>query len=176
MGCLCFLLSPPSPRLFLFFSLSSQLSRPTRAERFCHAGQWCLLWRLDVKSHSVAVTEGHSLLDPMFSSRIACHRTQYFKLLSLHCGTGVQTQGCSKEYVLSKTFQNLMAGSSCSIFSRKPSGLPKDTNFLSVFSKNLDLFTKKACCWVPKPLCMLSNQKISRKFSVRKENIRGGCS
>ena len=48
------------------------------------------------------------------------------------------------EYVLSKTFQNLMAGSSCSIFSRKPSALPKDTNFLSAFSKNLDLFTKKA--------------------------------
>ena len=72
-----------SPFISLFL-LSSQLSRPTRAERFCHAGQWCLLWRLDVKSHSVAVTEGHSLLDTMFSSRIACHRTQYFKLLSLH--------------------------------------------------------------------------------------------
>ena len=172
----CVSFSPlPLPVYFSFFAIVSIFSTNSRGN-VCHAGQWCLLWRLDVKSHSVAVTEGHSLLDTMFSSRIACHRTQYFKLLSLHWRSQ-STE--SRLFDRVRAFEDIPEPNGWKLMYdlfTKTEHFSKGTNFLSAFSKNLDLFTKRAWCWVPKPLYMLSNQKISRKFSVRKENIRGGCS
>ena len=78
---------PSLPSLSPFissFCYRLNFPRRTRAETLATQASDVFLRRLDVKSQSVPARYGHNLLDTMFFSRVACHRTQYLKLLLLH--------------------------------------------------------------------------------------------
>ena len=72
-----------SPFISLFAIVSTFLDELAR-KRLPRRPVMFFLRRRDVKSQSVPARYDHYLLDTMLFSRVACHRTQYLKLLLLH--------------------------------------------------------------------------------------------